>query len=285
MNSSETTRPFSSFQYELPDGTKIQAWKLIPEQAKASIILIHGMGEHAQRYQHWANRFYQYQIAWYAFDLPGHGLSTGKKGHFKSLDTIFEGINQLIALIKQEQGEMPLILYGHSMGGNLALQFLLNVPHPFQIALVTSPWIRLVHPPARPMIWLATLMHHLFPGFTQGSGLKARDMSSQSTESQQYEKDPLNHKLISANSFFLIHQGGMMIERSISKLNIPLFLTHSSDDPLTSYNASKAIAKNHSFIEFHEFKEVRHELHNDIQRDELFRLEIEFIQKHLNHGV
>lgn len=270
--------PFQSFRYSLNDKTEIQSWKLIPENADSAILLIHGMGEHSQRYLHWANRFYRQKIAWYGFDLPGHGFSSGKKGHFSSIEYLFEALNRLIEFARKDLGSIPLILYGHSMGGNLALQYLLHEKHPFRIAIVTSPWIRLVHPPAAPMIFLAKMMNRIYPAFIQGSGLKSADMSSQPRESQRYEKDPLNHKKISARAFWLVHSGGIHIENEIQHLSVPLFLSHSSDDPLTFYAATENLKNKCENIDFHEFKGVRHELHNDMKRDELFELEVEFIK-------
>lgn len=277
--------PFQSFRYQLKDQTEIQGWKLIPPESRAIILLIHGMGEHSQRYLHWANRFYQQGIAWYGFDLPGHGLSSGLKGHFTSLDYLFEAVNRQIEIVREAVGSQPLILYGHSMGGNLALQYLLHETHAFQFAIVTSPWIQLVHPPAAPMVYLAKMMNHLYPAFIQSSGLKSADMSSQPRESDRYEKDPLNHKKISARAFWLVHNGGIHIENEIQRIQIPVFLTHSSDDPLTLYGATERLGMKNKNIVFHEFSGVRHELHNDIKRDELFELEINFINKQLKNGI
>jgi len=63
-----------------------QIWE--PENpAKGVIILVHGLGEHSDRYcTHFANFFSNEGYSILAFDLPGHGLSSGKKGHIKEYD-------------------------------------------------------------------------------------------------------------------------------------------------------------------------------------------------------
>lgn len=277
---------FESFDFTSKCGEKLTAIKMVPKTPVAAIVLIHGMGEHAARYAHWAERFKNHGIAWYSFDLPGHGRSTGKRGHFRSMPWIMNIIREFETTVKKEVKAAPMILYGHSMGGNLVLNYLLRNTHQFKLGIVTSPWIRLVHPPSPAMIQLADLMHLIYPGFTQSSGLKAEDMSSQHEECSLYEKDPLNHKKISANSFHLIHHGGKFIEKNIHQLSIPVLLTHSDKDPLTLYSATESLQKGNSeLIQFLRFEKGKHELHNDSSRDELFAAEIQFIQSKLHDRV
>lgn len=277
---------FEHFDFNCKCGEKLSAVKLTPKAPVGIIILIHGMGEHCERYLHWATRFKNHGIGWYSFDLPGHGKSSGKRGHFRSMASLMSIINEFTKLVRKEHKTAPLILYGHSMGGNLVFNYLLREDNPFKMAIVTSPWIRLVHPPTPMMIKLADIMHLIYPGFTQSSGLKATDMSSVHQESEWYEKDPLNHKKISANAFHLIHHGGLFIEKHIKSLKIPVYLAHSNEDPLTSFQASEKLAvTNPGMIQFNSFDKARHELHHDISREKLFADEIQFIQSMLQDGA
>lgn len=277
---------FENFDFTSKCGEKLAAVKMAPKTPVAAIVHIHGMGEHAGRYAHWAERFKKHGIAWYSFDLPGHGKSTGKRGHFRSMGWVMSIIQEFEKAVKTEVKAAPMILYGHSMGGNLVLNYLLRNTHQFKLGIVTSPWIRLVHPPSPAMIQLADIMHLIYPGFTQSSGLKAEDMSTQHEECHLYAKDPLNHKKISANSFHIVHHGGLFIEKNIHQLSIPLFLTHSEQDPLTLFAATaKLREQNAGQIDFLKFEQGKHELHNDSTRDELFAAEIQFIQSKLHDRV
>jgi len=115
------------------------------ENPKAVVCIIHGIGEHAARYERVASLMREEGIAVLSMDLPGHGLSGGKKGHCSPRERILSFVDELIREAGRRYPGVPLFLYGHSMGGNIALDYrrrgeLHQVPEAY---IVTSPWILL----------------------------------------------------------------------------------------------------------------------------------------------
>src|SRR5689334_23215189 len=101
------------------DGTKMFACEWTPEghePIKDVIGLVHGMGEHMGRYGHVADRLTAEGYAVIGFDQRGHGQTEGKRGHIPRYESLFEGIDNVIALADRIHKDLPLYLYGHSMG-------------------------------------------------------------------------------------------------------------------------------------------------------------------------
>ena len=76
------------------DNIFVRSWK--PEKYDKVIIIVHGLGEHSGRYNIFKEFLKNHKVAIYALDLPGHGMSDGKKGDIKKfdrfLDALWEGL-------------------------------------------------------------------------------------------------------------------------------------------------------------------------------------------------
>src|SRR5208282_3676874 len=113
--------PKSALSYQSADGTKIVAYRWDPQDVpRAAIQLTHGMGEHAQRYDHVAQALNDAGFVVYAQDHRGHGAS-GDPDAYGNLGpggwtALVDDIGQLSAIIREDHADLPLILIGHSMG-------------------------------------------------------------------------------------------------------------------------------------------------------------------------
>ncbi|MCY6484211.1 lysophospholipase [Clostridium aestuarii] len=99
------------------DGTKIFYTKDIPSNPKATILIVHGIAEHCGRYEYVKNKFVENGYVVYKFDHRGHGKSDGKRGYVNSFKDFVEDIDSFVELIKKEYSNIPLFIFGHSMGG------------------------------------------------------------------------------------------------------------------------------------------------------------------------
>src|SRR6056297_855847 len=95
-------------------------------EARAVIVFIHGIGEHSRRYDSWFKKFCDLGIAVVTGDHHGHGRSEGKRGHFKSYCEPLDFTTMLFEKADELFPYLPKILYGHSMGGNISLNYLLR---------------------------------------------------------------------------------------------------------------------------------------------------------------
>jgi len=125
--------PLSELSYKSADGTQIVAYKWEPEDDRgplAAVQLTHGMGEHAQRYDHVARALNEDRFVVYAQDHRGHGASADP-GAYGDLgeggwNALVDDIGLLSAKIRADHPDLPIILLGHSMGSYAVQQYLLD---------------------------------------------------------------------------------------------------------------------------------------------------------------
>src|SRR3569623_675233 len=97
-------------------------------EPRGIVVLSHGLGEHARRYDHVAERFGRAGLVTYALDHRGHGRSGGKRVRVKSIGEYTGDFGTLVALATAEHPGLTRIALGHSMGGGIV--FAWGVDHP-----------------------------------------------------------------------------------------------------------------------------------------------------------
>ena len=228
------------------------------------ILLIHGHSDHGGRFALVAESFAKEGFVFVAPDLRGNGKTEGKRGHFDTLDQMLDDISFLLQDCRKLHPGIPVVLYSHSMGGNLAINYALRFPNEIKCVVATSPWLRLTKPPSDPVQWLAAMIKKISPSFVIPNGLNADDLCHDKEVSKAYISDPLNHGKVSVSTFFNIKESGEWAIKNASTLKIPILLMHGDADPITSYAASQEFHQNsNSFVTFLTFKGLFHELHNE----------------------
>jgi alpha-beta hydrolase superfamily lysophospholipase len=234
------------------------------------IILVHGLGEHINRYNLWAKRLTNDGWAVLGFDLRGHGRSEGRRGngnylsHLNDIDTIFMFLFELF-------GNIPKVLYGHSMGGNLALGYEISRKPAIHRLIITSPWLKLASPPPYPIQLASKIMVKLMPAFRVANGLNVKYLSRDKAVCDAYRNDPLVHNQISANTFLQIQEWAAIILKNKHKVNAPLLLMHGSADKITSWKGSHQFALETSEnTHLKLWDDCFHELHNELCKEEVF---------------
>jgi alpha-beta hydrolase superfamily lysophospholipase len=178
----------TEFSLQTTDGLNLRGFKLVPKgNCKAVVALIHGMGEHGLRYVHVANFFADNGIATMGIDLRGHGKSDGKRGHTPNYEALMNDIESFLKKVKQEFSELPVIIYGHSMGGNLTLNYLIRRRPNLSAAIVTSPYLKLAFEPPRWKVVLVKLSAGLIPTLSQPTGLETAAISRDKKVVKAYE--------------------------------------------------------------------------------------------------
>lgn len=241
--------------------------------------MVHGLGEHIERYNHWAERFKKENIGFVGVDLPGHGRSQGRRGNISSYLLTDEMLDILLKSCKQTFPGCPVYIYGHSLGGGIVLHYLLRKNPKITGAIVTSPWLRLTFEPPKSKVLLASLMKNLTPGLTQPSGLNIEYISHDPNEVAKYQKDPLVHGKISVSLFYAAMSAAKYSLNHASDLKIPTLLMHGSDDKLTSPDASREFAGKSRMVELKIWDGGYHELHNEPFKDEVFKYIMDWINK------
>jgi acylglycerol lipase len=248
----------------------------------AIIILIHGLGEHIGRYEPWAEKFGQFNYAVCGIDLPGHGQTKGMRGHIKSMHKVFDILDDFIHKTREKYPQKPIILYGHSMGGNIVGNYILErKPEGIKALILSSPWLKLAIKPPVFRFWLAKWMYKIFPSFPDSTKLDPNFISRIPEEVQRYKQDKLVHGSITPGLFIPIFFNGLSLLKKAHKINLPTLVFHGSGDKLTSHKASKEFAENNDKIDFISYEDGYHELHYDLCHEEVFDNILDWLSVHI----
>lgn len=257
-----------------------QSWQA--EDTKAVVVLVHGMGEHATRYTDFViPTLVKNNFSVLAFDHFGHGKTTGKRGHNPSFEAVLESVEIVIEKAKELFPEKPIFLYGHSMGGNTVINYVLRKKHSLKGVIATSPFLRLAFQPPAIKLFVGKLLQKIAPAMTMGNELDANDISRDPIEVQKYINDPLVHDQISPNfSITFIKTGKWAIENAAT-LQIPMLLLHGTGDKIIDYKGSEEFAKNSEKASLKLYEGGYHELHNDLCKKELMTDIVNWLENQL----
>ena len=270
------------FDFRTKDDLTLHGCKWEVEDPIAIICLVHGLGEHIHRYQDVANAFNAQKISFWGFDLRGHGTSEGKKGHTPSIHHMFDDIEHLLVIIRKEYQDTPIGIYGHSMGGNIAINFLLHRnSKEISFGVITSPWLRLTSPPQGFQLMLAKLGARFLPSLAQPNGLDVTDISSVKEEQDAYANDPLNHDRITGGLFMEINAMGEKAISMANSLKTPILLAHGTDDNITDPKGSEAFAANSTakIVDLKLWKGLQHETHHEHNKQEVINYYVNWVEE------
>lgn len=272
----------AEFQWTTPDGISIYAKNWPCPNPKAVIALVHGLGEHCNRYEHVAQYFNQRDFAVLAYDRRGHGRSGGKRGHSPSVSLLLDEIGALLIETQNRYPDVPVFLYGHSMGGNLALAYTLKRHPNVKGVIATAPWIQLAFQPPPILVALAKVMRNIYPSMIQRNNLKVEHISRDQAVVEAYTKDPFVHDFISAGLAAGMLETAAWLHAYTRPFPSPLLLMHGGSDQITSPIASSAFSERvPGGITWRLWADYYHEIHNDPGKEDVFDLMIEWMNARL----
>ncbi len=245
-----------------------QYW--VPNECKALVVLVHGMGEHSARYTSYViPELLAKHIGVITYDNFGHGKSTGKRGHCPSYEALMQVLDMMLTKAEELVTDCPIFLYGHSMGGNLVINYMLRHTPKVTGVIATSPFLRLAFQPPAWKMTMGKLMQKIAPSVTLPSGLDPNTISRIPEEVARYTDDPLVHDQVSPNFSFPIMAAGEWAIANAATLQKPILLLHGTDDQLIDYTATQEFAQKTDRATLVLFEDGYHELHNDLEKERL----------------
>ena len=243
----------------LPDGTP-----------RANIILVHGIGEYCERYEHVCEFLTGIGCAVYGFDHIGHGKSDGKRGCMSYADA-YEIINTIKAQLLEQMPEIPVILYGHSMGGGVVLSYGLSYSEGLKGIIATSPAVGMANPMKPGVVRMLRVLKKIAPNLTVSNGLPADGISHDRSVVEKYQADPLVHDKVSVTLGLDLMDSGDRVAAWDREYPVPLLVAQGSKDQLVDPVAAENFALHaKGNVTYKRFEGGYHELHNEPNKQELF---------------
>ena len=273
----------SEYTWGSKTGQKVYGQSWLVDNPKAVVGIVHGMGEHSGRYNYVVDALTAANISVVSYDQMGHGKTEGKKGHVANYDMLLGCVGELSLKIMELVPAKPTFLLGHSMGGNVLLNYLLRRNPKINGAIVSGPWLKLAFDPPAIQVKLGRFVSGFLPALVQSTKLDVKSISRDPEEVQRYVDDPLVHDKISTAFFVGVHDAGEWALENASKLSVPTLIYHGTADTLTSHDASKKFAEDAGdMATFKSLEGYFHESHNEApeDREKVFKMILEWISSH-----
>ena len=247
-------------------------WALPASKPLGTVILVHGLGEHAGRYGEVAAHLHQWGFAVRAYDQQGHGQSHGARGDMLRPGSLQADLCRVIDDTRQHpslQGT-PLILLGHSMGGLVVARTLAEGLRPVDAVVLSSPALG-AFPNFFQKMLLASLPRVL-PHLRVDNGLKPEFVSRDPDVVKAYKADPLVHRRISAGLAAWILTQGAQTLADARHWQVPTLLLYAGQDRLVNAQASADFtrAAPAAVLQAECFEAMYHEIFNDLYRAQVF---------------
>jgi len=179
----DSTDPVLRYTVQKPEGTPAGA-----------VLLVHGYADHMKRFDRVAQAWLAKGLSVARFDLRGHGTSEGRRGHVESFREYLRDVDEMLRELERDDGwkaSGPPVLFGHSLGGLIALHAAVEFEPWVRGLAMTSPFFGLSL--AVPL-WkrkLGSLTSSLVPTLSLPSGLSGADVTRDERASRDYDADPL----------------------------------------------------------------------------------------------
>ncbi|MDD2371547.1 MAG: alpha/beta fold hydrolase [Firmicutes bacterium] len=242
---------------------------------KVIILGVHGFGEFGERYKKVAEYFTTQGAAFYIHDQRGHGLTPGKRGVIDSYDSFLDDIDLVLDTIKEDHQNKPVVIYGHSMGGNIALKYLMTRENRnITSSIISSPWLKLYKD--TPLFLVKLLQNVLGRDFTIKAKIGA--LSHDREHLKEVNQSGLYHNFISTTMARGIMESGLFILNNPTLLTTPTLLMSAELDNVVDLNSIEKLAKlNIDKIEYINWPDMFHELHNELERQKVLTTAWDFI--------
>lgn len=266
-------------------GAKLRIHRWLPTgDIRAVILLAHGYAEHGRRYADFAARFTAEGYAVYALDHMGHGQSDGQGGFIPHFSVFTDGLGERLAQITSDHPALPRFLVGHSMGGLIAANFLIDHQQDFRAAALSGPALAPAKAPSPLLRAISGLLSRIAPKL----GVMKLDSSGVSRDAAvvtAYRADPLVYSgPISARLGYEMMAAMDRASQSAPKIQVPMLIQHGGADRLTLPAASQAyfLALGSRDKDLKIYDGLYHEIYNELEKTVVIADLIAFFNRHLS---
>ncbi len=263
-----TTRSERSF--DGIGGTKIVYDVWVPSTDPTGVVVLsHGFGEHARRYDHVAQRFGEAGLITFALDHRGHGRSGGKRVVVRDISEYTGDFHHLVGIATAEYPELPRVVLGHSMGGGIVFAYGVEHPDDYKLMVLSGPAVDARSQVGLPLALAAKLLGSIVPGLPAES-LPFDAVSRDPEVVAAYNADPLVYhgKVPAGVGKVLIEVGETMPQRAAA-LTAPLLVVHGEADKLVPVAGSRKLVEcvGSSDVALKVYPELYHEVFNEPEKE------------------
>jgi acylglycerol lipase len=225
------------------DRTKLftQSWQIQEGRPRANLIILHGLKDHSGRYSEIADDMVQHGFAVYAFDMRGHGRSDGKKAYVSDFDYLIADLKIFIQDLRQKNSNLPVFMFGHSMGGTTVALSVIEKVIEFQGVILSAAALV-------PGAGISPLLIRI----TRFLGQVAPQLPLMNLPNQNFSRDPKVVAAMGADPLILQKNGPVRtaaqllramqrVQHNLQAFSAPVLILHGTADLLTNPEGSKKL--------------------------------------------
>ena len=252
----------------------VREWTV--ENPKAAFVLVHGLAEHSGRHAHVAEQLAGAGFDVRSFDLIGAGGSGGHRWHVEDWGLLHDQIADHVEWARSRGN--PVVLMGHSLGGNLALGYVLSDRPAPDLLVVSAPALS---GGARWQRMLAPILARLAPRLAIPNVIDGSHLSRDPAVAKRYFADPMVHTKTSAKFGALAFEAIDEVNDSIEEIDVPTYCLHGSEDFIVPTSSSE-ILESHPSVTRRVYEGLRHESMNEPEGPEVVADVIAWVESQLD---
>jgi lysophospholipase len=258
-----------------PRGWKIHGRHWLVSNPKGTFVGVHGYSEHSGRYAHFAR--YLNSQGWdvYWIDLPGHGMSEGARNDIDDFSDYVLSVEHFVREIGRRSAKRPIHLFGHSLGGLVAIRFIetFSAAHSMASLILSGPLLGLDR--FDPMkLYFLRVVASLLPNIRLKN--KRELTGPYLTKDQEIladrARDPLINSHVTFHWFREFCRGQELAFSEVEKIHLPVLMLMASEERVVCGDSIRRFFGQlmSTQKELLEYKGMQHEVLNEIGREKVF---------------
>jgi alpha-beta hydrolase superfamily lysophospholipase len=237
---------------------------------RALVVIVHGASEHSDRYRHVASALVDDGYGVYALDHRGHGRSEGPRALIDRLDYAVADLDQLVVRARDAHPGRPVFMFGHSMGGTVAVRYAVSHQQRLSGLILSGPLAALEAAPA-PMRAVGKLLSAVAPRLPLiaiDASLVSRDPDVVSA----YQSDPfVHHGRLPARTVAELAEAIDRFPVAVSAITVPTLILYGTADKLCPPAGSQMLSERIGAADktLKPYPGLYHEIVNEPERDEV----------------
>ncbi len=250
---------------------------------RALVALVHGISEYSGRYGSLVGPLTISGFAVCSFDLRGHGRSPGQPGHINSWSEYREDLKNFLAHARRQVPNLPVLLYGHSLGALIVTEYVLSHPEGLVGVIVSGIPLKPTGVGNPFLVALARILTHVLPRLSVSLGVDGSKLSRDPAIARAYEEDPLVHHTATMRWGTETLAAIERVKSRAPEIRLPILIVHGGSDRVNSVDGSKELFAKVSSAD----KQLiiypggAHEPHNDLERAQVALDVQEWLIRHL----
>lgn len=253
----------------------------LPENPRAAVVLVHGLGEHSLKYDYFAEAVYGKGLAFFVYDQRGHGRSGGIRCHVDTFDDFVEDLRQFVEIAKIESLRDEVFIVGLSLGGLTSLAFSIKYGGMIKGVVASAPALRFTRPPSGIETGVAGILALLCPRMTTPNRVPFEYLSHDRELIEKTKDDKYSQRILSFKLFAELEKAARYVFENAAAMEAPVLLLHGTEDKVMDPRATKDFYGRVSSAD----KEIRlydglyHELLRETKRQEIINYILGWITK------